>query len=466
MIQYRVVHNDIRGGLGLALAHPLYYLIQIAVKYAVPLGPVIYRINLTNAVISALAVANLFLLLQLWLKHWRAALVGAMMLGLSHTFWRHATIPETYNLFICLLMVELILLLYFSRTGRKKYLYALALINGLSLSNHMLASIGWVCYVVLILFWVIRKKMKVTDMLIAGAFWLIGASVYLGLIITQIVETGDILATLQSAAFGDHWAADVMNVSLSARIVKENMMWIMLNFPTPLVVLVFVGLRYGWKVQSDARWFAGIIITLWILFFLFAFRYTVPDRYAFFIPFYSGCAILMALGAKRLLWSKHQNILFTLLIAFALTNILVYAYVPGVARSHRVVQVRRQIPYRDDYTYFLQPWRTGYDGARKFAQNALQTAGDNGIIYADGTTVYPLLLDQELYGGNRNVIIACSHGTIQTLDDFGEDVFDEILAQKDVFVVSPRKSYCPWFILENYDVQPAGVLWQVVRRDL
>jgi len=97
LIQYRLWHNDIEGKLGLALAHPLFYIIAIVAKY-IPLGEFGYRVNLTNALISAFAVANLFLLLALWLRSILPAVVGAMTLALSHTFWQHAAMPEVYNL--------------------------------------------------------------------------------------------------------------------------------------------------------------------------------------------------------------------------------------------------------------------------------------------------------------------------------------------------------------------------------
>jgi hypothetical protein len=65
LIQYRVWHNDIQGKLGLALSHPLFYLIAILFKH-IPIGEFCYKINVLDAIISAFAVANLFLLLRLW----------------------------------------------------------------------------------------------------------------------------------------------------------------------------------------------------------------------------------------------------------------------------------------------------------------------------------------------------------------------------------------------------------------
>ena len=134
VIQYRVWHNDIEGRMGLALSHPLFYIIAIGAKYILP-GEFGHRINLVTAIISAVAVANLFLLLRLWLKNVLPALVGALTLGLSHTFWWHAAIPETYNLTAALLMCELIVLLQYAKTERVGYLYLLGLINGLAIAN-------------------------------------------------------------------------------------------------------------------------------------------------------------------------------------------------------------------------------------------------------------------------------------------------------------------------------------------
>jgi hypothetical protein len=66
MYQYRIWHNDIEGMLGLALSHPLYHIIGIGVKY-IPLGEFAYRVNLISAIAAAFTIANLFLLLRLWL---------------------------------------------------------------------------------------------------------------------------------------------------------------------------------------------------------------------------------------------------------------------------------------------------------------------------------------------------------------------------------------------------------------
>ena len=66
LIQLRVWHNDIEGFLGLAISHPLFYILAIGAKY-IPLGEFAHRVNLVSAIAAAVAVANTFLLVRLWL---------------------------------------------------------------------------------------------------------------------------------------------------------------------------------------------------------------------------------------------------------------------------------------------------------------------------------------------------------------------------------------------------------------
>ncbi|MCK5175496.1 MAG: DUF2723 domain-containing protein, partial [Planctomycetes bacterium] len=126
---YRTWHNDIQGNLGLALSHPLYFMITIVAKY-IPLGELAYRVNLVSALFGAIAVANLFLFLRLWIGRARPAIIGAITLGVSWNFWQHSAIAEVYTLYIAQMLAELIVLLLYIRTKRMRYLYLLGLFNG------------------------------------------------------------------------------------------------------------------------------------------------------------------------------------------------------------------------------------------------------------------------------------------------------------------------------------------------
>ena len=133
LIQYRIINNDIEGFLGLAISHPLFYLLAICTK-AITWGRVPYAANMLSAMAGAIAVANLFLLVRLWTGKALAATLAALALALSHTFWQHASMAETYTLWSALFTAELVVLLQYTKTGRTGYLYWLVFFNGCPIS--------------------------------------------------------------------------------------------------------------------------------------------------------------------------------------------------------------------------------------------------------------------------------------------------------------------------------------------
>jgi hypothetical protein len=462
MIQYRVWHNDIEGSLGLALSHPLFYMIAIAAKY-IPLGEFGYRVNMATAIISAVAVANLFLLLRLWLGKTFPAIIGAATLALSHTFWQHASIPETYNLTVALLICELIMLLQYAKTGRVGWLYLLGFTNGLAIANHMLASIAFVCYLVYLITLLTKKQINLKHFGVIAVLWVIGAAPYEYLIIRNIIETGDFCGTLKSAAFGASWQGAALNIRISTRLVKENLILMAYNFSTPNVIFFLTGL-YVLKKVSPSRSFANVLLALLILFFVFAFRYTVPDRYAFFMPFYCLVSIFIGIGIYHFLSRRPHKLYIILILAFAFLPLLIYESVPKIAERLKInLGTKRTIPYRNEYTYFLRPWQCGNNGPELFASEALKGVEKDAIIIADGTTVYALWYIQKIKGINTSANIVAEHKGYKNPFLFpAGDTIDDLLAQKPVYVVLPVAGYCPQFLLERYEFKQSGVLWKVV----
>ncbi len=463
MIQYRVWHNDIEGPLGLALSHPLFYVVALGAKY-IPLGEFAHRVNLVSAVTAAVAVANMFLLVRLWLGRNLPAIIAAVTLAVSHTFWRHASIAETYTLWAALFTGELIMLLQYTRTGRVGYLYWLGLLNGLSIAVHMLAVIPLLCYAVLVLYLLAAREIRLRDFTIVALLWITGALPYEYLIIKAITQTGNIAGTFASAAFGERWQGAVLNTSLSMQLAGENFLYILFNFPTPNILLLLAGCL-GLSRISPRRAFRNVLLGSTVLFFIFASRYTVPDRYAFFIPFYCGVSILTGLGTCLLQDQMNRKAFAFLVVFFSLLPIGVYTAAPMVARRmHLNIGTRGDIPYRNDYEYFLRPWKTGHTGAGHFAREALDLAAENAIIYADATTAAPLLLAQEVEDKRPDVKIIS--GTLNSKDTprFDAQNLGPLLEERAVYVVSSRPQYCPPFVLENYDLVQAGILWRVTKR--
>ncbi len=461
LIQYRIWHNDIEGFLGLAISHPLFYILAIGAKY-IPLGEFAHRINLVSAIAGAVAVANIFLLVRLWLGRNLPAVIAAVTLAVSHTFWRHASIIETYTLWTALFLAELIMLLQYTKTRRVSYLYWLGLLSGLSIAVHMLALIPFICYAVFVAFLMAKKEIHLRNLAIIVLLWVFGALPYEYLIVKNIIQTGDLTGTLASAAFGLRWQAAVLNASLSMGMVKENLLYILLNFPTPNFLLFFAGC-FGLFKMSPNRRFRNIILALTGLFFLFAFRYTIPDRYAFFIPFYCLVSILIGLGTDTLQNQKNLKVPAFLMLLFCVLPVGVYAALPSLAEKMQLnLGTRNDIPHRDDYEYFLRPWKTGYKGAERFAEEALDLPEDDAVIYADTTTVGPLLYLQDVKGKYPDVKIVSATVSSKGAPKFDERTIGQLLEAEPVYVISPKPGYCPQFVLDHYDFIRAGILWQVV----
>ncbi len=217
------------------------------------------------------------------------------------------------------------------------------------------------------------------DVAAIGGLWVLGALPYEYLIVKNMIHSGDVLGTLASAAFGNRWRADVLNIHLSWKLVREDLLYLVLNFPTPNALLFLAGL-VGLRRTRGTSGFPAIIMALLVLFFLFACRYTVVDRFAFFLPFYCVVAVVVGVGVYELVgWGLSHRRRFggaspTLLVAaFSLLPVAVYALLPTLAqRLHLSLGTRQDIPYRNDYEYFLRPWRTGDTGAQRFAREALE----------------------------------------------------------------------------------------------
>jgi len=462
LIQYRVWHNDVEGFLGLALSHPLYYIVAIGAKL-VPVGTFAQRVNLVSALAGAVAVANLYLLVRQWLGTHLPAIVAALTLALSHTFWRHASIAETYTLWTALFTGELVVLLQYDRTRHIGYLYLLGLLNGLAVAVHMLAVIPAVFYVLLVVFLLGKRAVRWKHAALVGLCWIVGALPYEYLIVKHMMQSGDVLATLASVAFGDRWKGAVLNTHLSWQIARENMSLILLNFSTPNLILLFVGLLALGKARPMAL-FRPLIAMLMALFFVFAFRYVVADRYAFFIPFYVIGALMIGLGVHTALGRVRHTIWPVLIVAFSLLPIAAYAVAPNLARQTRLFPATRgDVPYRNDATYFLQPWKTGYTGAERFAREALEAVPADAVIYADTTTVAPLLYAQEVQGQRPDVWIITGLVRSAGAPAYGPKAFADFFGNRAIYVTSKRPGYYPSFMLEKYDLVKSGVLWRVVK---
>jgi hypothetical protein len=90
-------------------------------------------------------------------------------------------------------------------------------------------------------------------------------------------------------------------------------------------------------------------------------------------------------------------VLTAVLVANALLPILTYIIFPAAAERRGWLRAHlRDIPYRNEYQHFFQPWRMLDDSPTRLGRAALEAAGPNGWIIADSTTFSSLVLLQIL----------------------------------------------------------------------
>ncbi len=459
LAQLRALRGDLYGDLGLALAHPLYYLVTFAFQW-LPFAESAFKTNLVSVLFGAVTVANVFLVLRLVTGHWKGATVGAVALAVAHTFWQHCALAEVYTVSTALLSAEVLCLLQYARTGRARWLVVLFLANGLGISNHMLAALSLGCYGVMTLWLVIRGRVRWSVVPLLALAWVSGAGLYLGMIVAQIAVGASVGEVMHSALFGTRSASPVLNLLPDTRQLIASGLYLGLSFPTPAALLIIPGLV---ALRSrELRLVRIMLVVLLVVHLAWAVRYDVPDQYTFFIPALVLLAMVIGQGADRFLQRHSRRWVYGLIVAAALP-VAVYASLPRIARALDFnIGVGRPVPYRDSYVYFLRPWKTGYRGAERFAQEVRATLPPGAVLIADSTTVRPIHYLQ-LTGRWRDdvrVYPLLEREAANALR-LGEPPVSQELADGLVYTVNDHPVYLPRWLRKGYRFTKTGPIYRV-----
>lgn len=468
MFQHRVWFFDLRGESGLPLAHPLYILLAKAFTALWPFGDFAWRVNLFSALCSAVAAAVAMRLLLNLTRCALAGVVGVLSLVLSHTFWTHAVIAEVYNLYALGLLVELWSIERFVTTKRAGWLAWALFFCGLNLSNHVLALLHGPAYLLLV-GWAVRKRiLSIRQFGLAVGAFLIGTLPYSWLIAGNIADGQTVLDALREAVVGPAERSNkVLAVSFSfGGQIARAIQYFAMNFPTPIVLAAPLGLMWLGR-DTGKRMIAVFAATVFLVDFVFAFRYPVPDQFVFYTPCYVILAICVGLGIHAVHGRlKHRFAKATVWVLAALP-VLVYAAAPAAIKSLNMsIGSSRDIHFRDTLRYFIQPWKGGETSAQRFADSALNQAAPDGLLYADTTIKNVLVYVRDVQGKHRGVTLTTGHDTIPLpprIDRTPQDVEPFVQAGK-AFICSNVEAYVPPWVRERWDLEPAGIIFKIVPR--
>jgi len=347
---------------------------------------------------------------------------------------------------------------------RARWLVLLFFVNGVAVSNHLMAALSLAVFGVWALIMCFRRQAPWWALGGGVAAWLAGGALYWIVIAFDYGQTGSWAATLRSATTGTYGAA-VFNMTALPALMGRTVLCVGLNYPTPLIAAGVIGLVVLWRGGGA---FDRLLLALAAVYFAWAARYRVPDQYAFFIPFYVVASVMIGTGCAKVLAGRRAAWRATAL-ALALLPVGVYAVLPTVARRVGVEISSRRLPYRDPYGYFLRPWKTEYDGARRFAEEALDGLPERAVLLADSTPRAPLTYVWDVEGRRPDVLLAGSaaarHGDPLADEPWYGDknLFPALTATgRRAFVASKQPDYVPGWVRDHARLESRGVLYEVL----
>jgi len=448
--------------------HP-WFLVVAHLLGKVPLWNYAYAANLASAFGSALAVANVLLLVRLMTgRTWPAVLAGAT-LAVGHGLWAYATVAQTYG-WAAAMMSAMILAAWMWNVRRQvRWLLLLALVGGLAVTDHVMVVLALAVLGVWVVAECIRGRAPWWVLPAGAALWVVGGTLYWVVLAEEYARTGSMWETLRSGTVGQ-WGSGVFNAAELPALLKKSAMYIVLNYPTPLALAAVAGV---WALVRRGGAFSWMILAMAVLYLAWAARYNVTDPEAFFIPFYVLTSVLVGVGVARL-WPNmggrgaeaRRRWMPWALLALALVPVAVYAGLPAAARHVGFVFFKRELPYRDPYTYLLQPWKMGDRSARQFAEEALWSLPPWAVLFTDSTPLAPLVCVQQIEGVRPDVQIVAPvdmAGAVDTGEWYSPwDLTGEYAAAGlDVYVVSNHPEYMPRWMAEHAELVPAGLVYEV-----
>ncbi len=462
LAQVRVLQHDFTGKLGLALGHPLFYLLAEGLQL-LPFAESAFKTNLLAAIAAAFTVANFYLLLRLILTDKPfgrlAAITGMLSLALAHTFWQHAAIAEVYSVSTAILSLELILLVKFYQTGRTHFWLLALFFNGMECSNHMLAVVTLVQVVLWSIFLMRDRQLKPFWILPAIGLWFIGCLPYEILGFKAWQNGLQASEVIRSMLFGKY-QREVLNIGLSVSLIATTLGVIALNFLTPNILLIPAGMFRAKQLLAPRLILLFGLLTGFHL--LFAMRYPVRDQYTFFIIPVLFLAFWLGIGAAWFNEKFPHKRWLTFVMAFLPP--LGYAFIPTIVNWRNPNFAYPPIPYREEAKYFFWPWKACYTGPEKLVREVFDLAKPNAIVLADSTSIRPFEYYQLAHQLRTDILL--TDGLYSDMPEWEKvQKLSDDIKKRQVLIIRPYPNYAPKWILEHFKIVPVGPIYQVLSPD-
>jgi len=428
--------------------------------------------SIASAIGTAFLAANVWLIIHLLTRNARAAIVGFLACMLAHTIWQQGVQPQTYGWSNAFLTGMILAAIVYVLSGRTWWLLLFFFLGGAGLSVHLLSQLGLVVLGVWIAVRVLRRQTPAWVIPAGAALWVLGSGLFWYVAWLEYERTGSLGATLGSAFLGG-WGSAVFNVGGLLGMFRRSALMLVLNFPTPVALLAAYGL---WRSRRllDGTGLAWVLGALVAVYLGFALRYRVPNQNFFFTPVYALVAVYIGIGVHATGWTRRRGLL-ALLVALTVAVVPMYRLMATLAERWQV-DLRgdgknRTVPYRNFYTYYLEPWQQNQTGAARFASEVLADLPRDAVLLPDTTTAPPLKYLLKVEHRRPDVRLADPYDA--RFEAWAEPYWygDANLlprlreAGRRVFVVSDHPAYVPRWVTQYGRIEAFGIVYEVVDRE-
>lgn len=402
--------------------YPVYLLLARLFGF-LPIGSPAWRVNLFSAVSAAVTLGNVFLLARYLTRSRIGALLGAVALGLSYTFWSQAIIAEVYTPALAFLSTILLLLWHGHEapTMRNRALLLAAALTGLGLGIHAFVMLLAPTAVVFVLLLLVSERLRWPQwrqaLLASVAGVAIGVGVFLiaSLAIDLHNPPSSFIRVMlyPSRSIWKLTPADMDSPFERLWLTLAGRQWQDAMFPKDLDIayeFVFYGdrlIRNEFSILMLLCAMLGVIVALhmrpqlgvcWLVAFItilyFVLHYQPPDKYIFYLPTSLLIAVAIGGGAGAVLEWAHRRFLgrrkrryLAAFYALAVAWLVWMTVQPSWPARWRALCDGVAAFVQEDYVYPVdEP-----EEPRQLATLRITSLPENALVLSDWRALYTML---------------------------------------------------------------------------
>ncbi len=437
-------------------AYPLPIIIAKFFRQLTHLNPA-YSHNLLSAIIMAFIVITIFYLTVIIITNSRfSAIIATFAVMVSHTFWLVSIINESYPFHLLFLNILLLLIILWIKTKKQKYLYIFSFVFGLSFFS------GYSSLLMLpAIIFVLWKRKDVFRPRILLYIFVLGFLPWIYCLIADMIRQ----VPLKGFVF---WFKKFSICAQFLRAINpKDLLPELLRYPFYLFYqFPLIGFLLGFfaimRVKKDE-----IITLIFILFLtevIYGSGYYYQRHFYVYVFSYVTFAIFIGLGTKLIEINKNLHFKITFASLMVILPLLLYSIAPSVIPKgyYHILKIR-DIPYRDNLKYFLQPSKRGYRGTYEYAKNALEQVKKGDTIIGDYTIVTVLEYFNKIEKiGDGGINLVFDERLTYRGIRIPEYVRDRVGKGVNVFLADNEDFYCIEELKKEYEIIPSGVLYKIV----